>query len=147
MTTYIPVALRQDVVKRSGGCCEYCLLSQDDIFLSFEIDHIVPEKHDGGTATDNLCLSCPDCNRCKGSDVGTFDKQTQTLTPLFNPRTQIWADHFELDDFMIVPLTDVGRVTVRLLRLNLHERIEDRRTYAITGVYPCQPKKQTEDEA
>lgn len=137
MSSYVPVALRREVIKRSGNCCEYCLLSQDDIFLSFEVDHIVSEKHDGETDINNLCLSCPDCNRHKGSDVGSFDRQTKILTSFFNPRTQSWDDHFRLNDFVIEPLTDVGRVTVRLLKMNLPERIQDRKIYTETGVYPC----------
>ena len=137
MSSYVPIALRRDVIKRAGNCCEYCLLRQSDIFLSFEVDHIVSEKHDGETKIDNLCLSCPDCNRNKGSDIGSFDRQTKLLTPFFNPRIQDWNDHFRLDDFVIEPLTDIGRVTVRLLKMNLLERIEDRKIYSETGVYPC----------
>ena len=99
MTTYISTALRQSVIERAGGCCEYCLLSQDDIFFAFEIDHVIAEKHDGQTVTGNLCLSCPDCNRYKGSDIGSIDPETDLLTALYNPRTQHWNDHFRLEDF------------------------------------------------
>jgi len=141
MSSYVPVALRKDVIERAGKCCEYCLLNQDDIFLSFEVDHIVSEKHDGETVLDNLCLSCPDCNRYKGSDIGSVDRQTKLLTPFFNPRTDIWDEHFRLVDFVIEPLTDIGRVTVRLFKINLLERIEDRRIYSETGVYPCRPNE------
>lgn len=142
MSTYVPVTLRREVIERAGNCCEYCLLSQGDIFLSFEVDHIVSEKHDGETVLDNLCLSCPDCNRYKGSDVGSFDRETKLLTPFFNPRTQTWKEHFRLVDFVIEPLTDIGRVTVRLLKINLPERIEDREIYSETGVYPCRKNEQ-----
>jgi len=137
MSKYIPVSLRKQVIERANGCCEYCLLSQEDIFFAFEIDHIVAEKHGGQTDFQNLCLSCPDYNRYKGSDVGSYDEITGVLTPLFNPRRNHWAEHFELNEFEIIPLTDIGRVTVRLLKINLIERIEDRRIYAQYGSYPC----------
>ncbi len=37
------------------------------------------------------------------------------LVPLFNPRTEQWSNHFQLDGTVIVPLTPVGRGTVLLL--------------------------------
>lgn len=140
MTGYIPAELRREVIKRAGNCCEYCLLSQDDIFFAFEIDHIISEKHDGQTISENLCLSCPDCNRYKGSDIGSVDPETQVITALFNPRIQSWDAHFRLDDFVIEALTGVGRVTIKILRLNMLERIQDRELYADEGSYPCLPE-------
>ena len=134
---YISAKLRQKVIDRAQNCCEYCLFSQQDIFFAFEIDHIISQKHDGDTTDNNLCLSCPDCNRYKGSDIGSIDPDTKTLTPLFNPRTQTWNVHFQFDGFVIEPLTATGRVTVNLLRFNLSERIQDRELYANLGNYPC----------
>jgi 5-methylcytosine-specific restriction endonuclease McrA len=61
--TYIPTALRQTVMDRAAGRCEYCLYPQSASFLTFEIEHIVAEKHGGATAIENLGLSCPFCNR------------------------------------------------------------------------------------
>ena len=72
-------------------------------FLPFEIDHIVSEKHFGETEADNLCWSCSTCNGYKGSDVASYDPETKTLVPLYNPRTENWYDHFELDEAKIVP--------------------------------------------
>jgi len=134
---HIPAALCREVIDRSGGCCEYCLLSQDDIFFAFEIDHIIAEKHGGKTISANLCLSCPDCNRYKGSDIASLDPHTGQLTALFNPRDEMWKTHFRLDNAIIEPLTDIGRATVRVLRLNLSERIQDREIYSKVGNFPC----------
>ncbi len=137
MTRHIPAALRRHVIERAGDCCEYCLLNQDDIFFTFEIDHIIAEKHAGETNSNNLCLSCPDCNRYKGSDIASIDPETMLITTLFNPRQQTWDKHFCLDGVIIEPRTNVGRATVRLLRLNDFERIQDRELYADAGSYPC----------
>jgi 5-methylcytosine-specific restriction endonuclease McrA len=82
--SYIPAELRRTVVERAKGCCEYCLIHQNDHYLSHEVDHIVSIKHRGETATENLCLSCFDCNRNKGSDIGSFDLDTDEFSPLFN---------------------------------------------------------------
>jgi len=139
MSTHITTALRIEVINRSGNCCEYCLLSQEDIFFSFEIDHIIAEKHEGATVSENLCLSCPDCNRYKGSDIASIDRETKALTALYNPRTQAWDDHFQLQGAIIYAQTPVGRVTERLLRLNESERIRDREIYSDSGNYPCRP--------
>jgi hypothetical protein len=73
-----------------------------------------------------LAWACFQCNVAKGSDVASYDAQTDELTPLYNPRTQEWDDHFELDGAEIVGKTPVGRVTVRLLQMNHPERIEIR---------------------
>ncbi|MEO0564631.1 MAG: HNH endonuclease signature motif containing protein, partial [Chloroflexota bacterium] len=54
-TTYISASLRREVIQRARNCCEYCLISQDDMLFSFEIDHIIAEKHGGPTISENLC--------------------------------------------------------------------------------------------
>jgi HNH endonuclease len=135
--TQISSALRQLVIQRAGNCCEYCLQTQEDNPFSFHIEHIRAEKHRGITHPNNLCLSCPDCNRFKGSDIGSIDEETGTLTPLFNPRTQIWSDHFRLIGSEIEALTPEGRVTVFLLRLNNAERLAEREIMIELGTYPC----------
>lgn len=92
--TRVSSLLRNTVIQRTGSCCEYCLLSQQDISFSFHIEHIIASKHYGKTESDNLCLSCPTCNRYKGSDISSIDPETRKITELFNPRTQVWSEHF-----------------------------------------------------
>jgi len=75
--TYISPQLRRAVTERAGDCCEYCRISQSDQFFVFEIDHIIAEKHGGQTLSENLCLSCPDCNAFKGSDIASIDWQAE----------------------------------------------------------------------
>mgnify|MGYP000442150003 CR=1 FL=1 len=135
--TYIPDALRRQVIENANGCCEYCLLSAVDNFLAHEIDHIRAEKHGGKTIIENLCYCCFDCNRHKGSDAGSFDSETDILTPLFNPRRQRWDEHFRLEGPLIIPLTPEGRVTVSLLQLNSEDRIIKRSEIIELGHYPC----------
>jgi len=38
-----------------------------------------------------------------------------------------WTDHFQLDAGEVLPLTAIGRVTVRLLQLNRSERLAEGR--------------------
>lgn len=83
--TYIPEQLRHLVYERAGGCREYCLIPEAGSFWAHEIDRIIPEKHRGETIEENLCLSCFDCNRYKGTDFGSFDPETGDIARLFNP--------------------------------------------------------------
>lgn len=133
----IPAELRRQVIQRANGCCEYCLMSQVYSFLDFEIDHIRAEKHRGSTTPDNLCYSCFDCNRHKGSDLASYDPLTDDLTRLYHPRNDDWDVHFRLNGVMIVPLTAIGRVTVFLLQLNSHEQQVRRSELLDIGEYPC----------
>ena len=48
------------------------------------------------------------------------------MQPLFHPRVDRLHDHFQLRGGEILPRTAVGRVTVRLLRLNRPERLKER---------------------
>lgn len=142
MKGHINASLRREVIERAGNCCEYCRISQADQFFTFEIDHIIAEKHRGPTHSNNLCLSCPDCNAFKGSDISSIDWDgDQRLTPLFNPRNQAWADHFRVDwaTGVIDPLTPEGRVTIFLLHLNDAERATDRKLLIDAALYPCAP--------
>lgn len=134
--TYIPAPLRRLVVERAGYRCEYCLISQDEVFAVHEPDHIIGEQHGGTTTADNLALACIHCNRQKGPNIASIDSETGLLTFLFNPRQQNWHEHFLLDRSAIVAATAVARVTVRLLALNSLERIEIRQTLIEDGLYP-----------
>jgi hypothetical protein len=101
-----------------------------------EVDRIIPERHRGETTENNLCLSCLECNRRKGSDFASFDPETRHITPLFNPRQQVWSDHFRLEGARIIPLSPEGRVTVFVLNLNDEIRVRARRALLEAGRYP-----------
>lgn len=133
--TYVPGPLRELVNNRANNCCEYCRYPQHASLFAFEMEHIVAEKHGGQTNADNLALACPFCNRAKGTDLASLDPETGYLTPLFNPRTQVWSEHFRFDGARIVPLTAVGRVTVAILQVNAASRIAERELLQVTGAW------------
>jgi hypothetical protein len=137
MSSYVSAELRREVIKRADNCCEYCRLGQDDYFYSFEIDHIIAEKHEGETVLENLALACPNCNRNKGSDIASIDRDTRQVTLLYNPRTQNWDEHFRLNSATIEALTAEGRVTIRILQLNEATSLEERSGLIEVGRYPC----------
>jgi hypothetical protein len=126
-TTYISVSLRRLVEKRASHRCEYCQLPDILSLLSHEIDHVISEKHRGKTIDINLALTCWRCNRHKGSDLGSFDPETECFSFLFNPRIQRWDEHFTYqENGLILGLTPEGRTTVQLLQINTLERVAER---------------------
>ena len=90
----ISFSLRQLVIERAQGRCEYCLIHQDFSIYTHEIDHIIAVKHGGQTLSENLALSCLPCNHYKGSDFATLDPNNGEIIRLFNPRLQVWDEHF-----------------------------------------------------
>lgn len=135
-TPSISSSLRQIVIERAHGKCEYCLIHQDISIYSHEVDHIIARKHGGQTVAENLALSCLSCNRHKGSDLATFDPISNEIVPLFNPRRQIWSDNFSLDGNHIFGITPIGRATVFLLKLNAPTRLAYRQILIAQGRYP-----------
>jgi len=123
---YIPAALRHFVRERAEWRCEYCLVPESAAFASYEMDHIIAQKHGGLSQADNLALSCALCNKHKGSDLASLDPETGDIVALYHPRRDKWTDHFLLSDAQFIPLTQTGRVTVRLLQLNAPERLKER---------------------
>ena len=52
--TAVPVELRQLVIERATGRCEYCGLSQAGQEATFHIDHIVSRTAGGESVAENL---------------------------------------------------------------------------------------------
>jgi 5-methylcytosine-specific restriction endonuclease McrA len=135
MGTYISAALRRLVYERAGGCCEYCLIPESAVLAAHEVDHVISQKHGGPTKADNLALSCALCNKFKGSDLSSLDADTGQIVTLYNPRRDLWSDHFQLSSGQFVPLTPTGRVTVRVLQLNKPDRTEERKLLIAAGIF------------
>lgn len=123
------------MTERAEGRCEYCLMPQSVSAFEHKPDHIISIQHGGKTKADNLALACLRCNRRKGPNVGSFDPQTGALVPFFNPRSQMWQEHIQLDGAIIQPLTPEARVTVKILQLNNEQRVEERERLIALGLY------------
>jgi len=126
MADDVSKALRRQVSERAGGRCESCLTPEWILLAGCEVDHVISRKHGGVTETSNLAFSCARCNRAKGSDIGSILLATGEFYRLFNPRLDRWPEHFAIERATIVGRTDVGRVTISLLRLNDATRIAER---------------------
>ncbi|MGB3192584.1 MAG: HNH endonuclease signature motif containing protein [Limnoraphis sp.] len=138
---YISEKLRQQVASRADFLCEYCLISEGDTFLGCQVDHIISLKHGGVTEANNLAFACVYCNRNKGSDLGSISQQTGQLVRFFNPRTDRWSEHFQLQGARVEPITPIGEVTARILGFNDSERILERQSLINVGRYPTTTAK------
>ena len=132
--TYVPADLRRQVRERAGERCEYCLIPEAITWAAHTIDHIIAEKHGGGSTADNLALACMLCNARKGSDLSSIDERTGSIEPLFHPRRDNWAHHFQVVGGRIEPLTPTGRATTRLLRFNEPLRLQERELLAVNPI-------------
>jgi len=127
-------ALRELVRRRAGERCEYCLLPQPAArFFTFHIEHIRAKQHGGQDIESNLALACPDCNAHKGPNLTSVDPLTDTVVPIFNPRTDDWRNHFVRQQALILGLSAIGRATAELLNMNEAQRVEMREELLANG--------------
>jgi hypothetical protein len=126
--------LAQTVRERAAERCEYCRIPRFALPLPFQIDHIIAEQHEGKTASDNLALACPHCNRYKGPNIAGFDPESGQLVRLFHPRTDHWIEHFQFVDAHLVGKTPIGRTTVQVLAINAEEPLLFRSALLQAGV-------------
>lgn len=124
------------VSARARHLCEYCRAPEAVFNLPFEVEHITPQSCGGETTEDNLALSCRSCNLYKADLVSGFDKLTQTEVRLFNPRRDVWHEHFSITEKAgeIEGLTEVGRTTVSRLRINSKAQVEARKQWLKLGL-------------
>jgi hypothetical protein len=121
---------------RAGFRGEYCIPHEDDSYSPHQIDHIISRKHGGNSKSGNLAYACLRCNAWKGTDIGSADPRTGRIVRLFHPRRDVWDDHFGMRGPLIAALTDVGRATAAVLKLNLEKRVAERQLLIEVGRYP-----------
>ena len=109
-------SLRAFVVERSAGHCEYCQIPQRFYTELFQIEHIVARQHRGMTIESNLAIACSRCNLHKGPNLAGIDPLNDELVRLFNPRIDIWTEHFhKVMSGEIEGKSAIGRTTVYVL--------------------------------
>ncbi len=138
MSTYIPTQLRNSVYKKAGGRWAYCRSFAGLIGVTFEFDHIIPQAASGKTDKENICLSCPTCNRFKGTKYTAIAPLTNTAVPLFHPITQSWLEHFAWDDegIHVIALSATGRATIETLQINRPVIVQLRRYWVTLNLHP-----------
>ncbi|MCW5962201.1 MAG: HNH endonuclease [Pyrinomonadaceae bacterium] len=134
--SYVPTFLRRLVIRRAENHCEYCHLSQTGQEATFHIDHVVPINSDGETVAENLALACVSCSLRKSAKETGIDPETKDTVNLFNPRTDIWNEHFTWIGVRIVGLTPKGRATIEELNLNRTLILAIREEEILLGRHP-----------
>lgn len=130
-------ALRKQVRDRANNRCEYCRMRQeDDQLFTFHIEHIIARQHGGVDDESNLALACYHSNRHKGPNLAALDSETSQMFPLFNPRRDVWDEHFWIVGAVITGRTSVGRSTARLLKMNANIRLDLRTELLGIGRWP-----------
>ena len=136
----VTVSLRHRIRETARDRCGYCLSSQRYVMGKLEVEHIIPRVRGGSDDESNLWLSCSLCNRYKGSQTTGVDPLDGVQVELFNPRTQVWREHFRWspEGTLILGVTPVGRATVEALRLNNELAVEVRRNWVLASWHPPQ---------
>ena len=126
---------REIVRQRADFLCEYCHTSERWQYVRFTIDHVTPNQDD---SLENLALACFHCNRRKSDKREVFDKLANKTVAIFNPRAHIWKEHFEWSDdkSLIIPKTEIGRVTIDLLELNRERFLQIRLADIVVNRHP-----------
>jgi 5-methylcytosine-specific restriction endonuclease McrA len=136
MSKSVSVSLRKRVKYRAEARYEYCLLPERVSYYSFHVEHIRSIKNGGTDQFDNLAYCCPDCNYFKGSNVATFAEDDETLVRFFDPRKDLWEDHFHLKNGVITGKTAIGTATEQIFRFNEVDRLIFRQQLIGLNLYP-----------
>ena len=134
MARDIDESARLLVIERARRRCEYCLVHEDNAGFPHQIDHIISRKHGGSSGIGNLATLASSAIVTKVQISRRIDRSGRPIR-LFDPRRDSWDEHFKLDGPIIQPLTPIGEVTARMLRLNAAERVIERRLFQPLGSY------------
>lgn len=131
-------SLKKEVRERAKNCCEYCLAQAQYSADSFSIEHILPLAKGGLSVLLNLAFSCQLCNNHKYTATIASDPATGSLVTLYNPRTDIWTEHFEWREYFteIIGISPSGRATVNRLQMNRENLVNLRRVLVNAGLHP-----------
>jgi hypothetical protein len=66
--------------------------------------------------------------------------KTRQIVPLFNPRTDRWADHFRWDGPLLAGISAAARATIEVLEINHPVRVALRESLIAEGVFPSTSK-------
>ncbi|MBE9215641.1 HNH endonuclease [Plectonema cf. radiosum LEGE 06105] len=135
MSTYISETLKNQITNNDKKRCCYCLTTEVNSGIPMTYDHIKPLSKGGKTNFENVCLACRSCNEFKSNSTEAVDPLRGEIAPIFNPRIQIWLDHFTWspDSTKVEGLTAIGRATIVTLRMNNPVIIVARRRWTLSG--------------
>ncbi len=138
VSVYISQNLRSQIESLDCKRCCYCLTTEANSGIPMTIDHIQPVSKGGLNAPENLCLACRTCNEYKAVNTEAIDPITGQNVTLFNPRQQIWKEHFQWnnDASQVEGITAIGRASVIALRMNNAVIVATRKRWFAIGWHP-----------
>ena len=138
MSSYILVDLRRRIRAHFQDHCAFCRTPESLTVVIFEFEHILPRSIGGETTFENLCLSCPTCNRYKSDRTFGSSHEPTQRTPLFHPHRETWTEHFEWNENSteLIGLTRTGVATIDVLRMNRPQLVRVRRLWVAMGGHP-----------
>jgi hypothetical protein len=91
---FIDITGLRDRILSCGGRCQWCDVSV--VGQAIEIDHIISLNQGGGNVPENLVVSCPSCNRKKGTKHPvTFAQEISRTASLITPFVETILKHYE----------------------------------------------------
>ena len=135
MSSKISKAARKLIASRANFRCEYCRKPEIIANFGFHVEHIIGRQHGGTDRLSNLAYACSWCNWKKGPNIATILFEGGDLLPLFNPRTNIWHEHFKVEEGLLIEKTDIAKGTIKLLAMNTVELILERKALAEAGYF------------
>jgi HNH endonuclease len=130
--------VRKQVSLRANHLCEYCGALATYSAQPFVIEHIIPKSKEGTDDIENLAYACGGCNGSKYTKTQGIDPFNNESTPLYNPRTMVWQEHFiwSSDFLEIIGISNIGRATVATLKMN-HFGIKNlRKLWLMDNLHP-----------
>lgn len=128
--------LKDKIRHQAKNRCGYCLLPQSLNPSLLEFEHLLATANGGTDNEENLWLACRLCNGYKGVQIEALDPKTKKKVSLFNPRLQIWNEHFEWEFEKIIGKTHCGRATITALKLNNEIILSVRKKWILAGWFP-----------
>lgn len=129
---------KQFIEERAEHSCEYCKFPVTYSHDTFHIEHVIPFYLTQNNELDNLAFAFDGCNSNKWGRTEWLDIITNSKVPLFNPRQNLWQEHFEWHDTftIIIGKTPIGRATIDLLKMNRQGLVNIRKALYTYGVLP-----------
>ena len=129
---------RERVASQAQFRCGYCLTQEQVSGVPLTVEHLLPRAKGGNDADNNLWMSCRLCNEAKGILTDAPDPETGEVVSLFNPRKDLWAEHFAWSEngTQVIGTTAIGRATVTALTLNTEFRVRARALWVEVGWHP-----------
>lgn len=137
MSPQIPFRLIRQVRRRAGDVCEYCRLPQASQEARFTLTMCCHGRSTGQRNWKTSLWRVFTCSLRKSARTSAVDLKTGSIAALFNPRTEVWSDHFAFTStWRIRGRKPTGRATIEALGMNRTAIVLIRRELVLLNRFP-----------